>query len=142
MDPQNTREKKFGRTKYPRDKILDARNTREKKFGRTKYPRDEILDLRNTHETKFRTYEIPTRQNFGPTEYPRDKILDLQNSSNILKLRNSLMAGNIQNTHFNDIFGFLEMSRELDFLSAFYLICGSTLADVYFMFISFNLKFS
>ena len=58
LDPQNTREKKFGRTKYPRDKILDARNTREKKFGRTKYPRDEILDLRNTHETKFWTYEI------------------------------------------------------------------------------------
>ena len=45
-----------------------------KKFGHTKYTREKILDPQNTHEKKIRTHEIPTRKIFGPTKDPREKF--------------------------------------------------------------------
>lgn len=57
---------------------------RERNFGTTKYPREKILDPRNTHEDKFCTHdiplgkkiwanEIPTKINFGPTKWQKKK---------------------------------------------------------------------
>ena len=49
-------------------KKMDSQNTHEKNFEPSKYPRRKILDPRITCGKKFWTTKIPTRKSFGPTK--------------------------------------------------------------------------
>ena len=65
---------------YPRnnrEKIMESRNIHdEKRFGPTKYPREKNLDPRKTHKKKYWTHKTPMRKKFANTKYPRQKITD------------------------------------------------------------------
>ena len=66
-------EKRFGPTKYPREKNLDPRKTHKKKYWTHKTPMRKNLQTQNTHDKKLRTNKIPTRKGFGPTKAPAEQ---------------------------------------------------------------------
>ena len=72
---------RYLRNIYKKKNFWTHEDTHEKKFGPTKYPREKISDPPNIHEKKCGTHEIPMRKNFRPTKYPREKITDSRRHS-------------------------------------------------------------
>ena len=54
--------------------------SREKTFGPTKHPQEKLSNPQNTHKKNFRTHEAPARKTFESTKCTQEKLLDPRNT--------------------------------------------------------------